>query len=58
MWFCDERIIMRTFGKQRPLTKNYFADLKNDYVAENRSIVKDERWVCFNRKAIAKYKIL
>jgi type I restriction enzyme M protein len=57
VWFYDMRTNMPAFGKRTPFTENYFADFEKAYNSD-RSLskveVKDERWNCFSREAIAK----
>jgi len=54
VWFYDMRTNMPAFGKRTPFTEAHFEDFEKAYNAEDRAKVKDERWNCISREAIAK----
>jgi type I restriction enzyme M protein len=54
VWVYDLRTNMSTFGKRNQLTMGHFEKFLNAFVAEDRSLVKDERWNLFTREEIAK----
>ncbi len=54
VWFYDLRTNMPSFGKTSPLKSEHFVDFEKAYEADDRHVVKDERWSCFTRKQIEK----
>lgn len=52
VWFYDLRTNMPSFGKRTPLTEEHFADFEKAYTAEDRRVIKDERWSYFYREEI------
>lgn len=53
VWYYDLRTNMPSFGKRTPLTREHFTGFEAAYEAENREIVKDERWSSYSREEIA-----
>ena len=53
VWFYDMRTNMPSFGKRTPFTENYFVGFEKAYTAKDRYKIKDERWKCISRDAIA-----
>ena len=56
VWFYDLRTNMPSFGKRTPFTEKHFTDFETAYNAEDRTKIKDERFSCISREAIAKKK--
>lgn len=54
VWFYDMRTNMPSFGKRTPFTESYFEDFEKAYTAIDRIKIKDERFSCISREAIAK----
>lgn len=54
VWFYDMRTNMPSFGKRTPFTESYFEDFEKAYTAKDRTKIKDERFSCISREAIAK----
>lgn len=54
VWVYDLRTNMSSFGKRNQLTMAHFENFMKAYVAEDRSIVEDERWNMFAREDIEK----
>ena len=54
VWFYDMRTNMPAFGKRTPFAEKHFEDFEKAYTAEDRSVVKDERWNGLSRETIAK----
>ncbi|MDE7422104.1 MAG: type I restriction-modification system subunit M [Lachnospiraceae bacterium] len=52
VWFYDLRTNMPSFGKTNPLKYDHFKDFITAYMAENRHVVKDERWNVFTREEL------
>lgn len=53
VWFYDLRTNMPSFGKTSPLKAEHFTAFEAAYHADDRRAVRDERWHCFSREAIA-----
>ncbi|WP_303966495.1 N-6 DNA methylase [Sporosarcina ureae] len=53
-WVYDLRTNMASFGKRNQLTMAHFEDFMKAYVADDRSLIEDERWNKFMREDIAK----
>ena len=49
VWFYDLRTNMSSFGKTNPLKYEHFKDFIAAYTAEDRHMIKDERWNVFTR---------
>lgn len=54
VWVYDLRTNMPSFGKRNPLTVAHFDKFFEAYTAEDRTIIKDERWNVFSRADISK----
>lgn len=54
VWVYDLRTNMSKFGVRTPLTEKHFDDFVTAYSAEDRSVIKDERWNVFTREEIVK----
>ncbi|WP_027624605.1 N-6 DNA methylase [Clostridium lundense] len=52
VWIYDLRTNMPSFGKTNPLEHSHFDDFIKAYRAENRELIKDQRWNKFTREKI------
>lgn len=52
VWFYDLRTNMPSFGKTNPLKYDHFKDFIKAYTAEDRHVVKDERWSVLTREEL------